>query len=284
MLGRVSREGGGVQLKGALHPEQIAAVASALIVDIDNVLPGEEERERWKEVFRELAAKASLPTATFEMFMAWKASVLIDARGYYVPTKSRSKSYFRRMAAWWQRLGLLPKGNTERFRRMAVQVMNKRGARERARKRTDPLAQPVKERSWSPLDRKVRKEAVQAMKAGGLDVEAMGIFIRKTAWKSYLAVQRTKTGRVKKNEWPEVFIPRSWNRRVGKRGWGVIDGRFIIDWIETPTGKQAAFLVQVDRPRDWHIGVGRLDESGPAAQFCGRATYFKGDFILEKGE
>lgn len=284
MLGRVSREGGGVRLKGALHPEQIMAVASSLIVDIDTVVRADEQREQWKEVFRALAEKATLPVETFEEFMAWQAAVCIKERGYYVPHKGNSRSYFARLAAWWQKLGLLPKGNTERFREIATQMMHKRDARDRGKTRYDRFAIPRKDRSWRPLDNLARKHALDAIRTAGFDPNELGVYVRSANWKTFLTVPRTKSGRLKRNEQPEAFIPRSWYRRVHKRGWGVIDGRFIFDWRETSRGKQAAFLMRRDSPRNWFIGVGYLDESGPAVQFCGRPTYFEGDFAFEEDE
>ena len=285
MLGRVSREGGGDVLNGALHPDQIVAVVSSLLCDIDSVVRYEDQRQAWAEIFRHIASKAHLPVATYETFLTWRAEQCIrggkeDAQ-LYIPHKTNAKGYFEVLAAWWQKLGLIPKGNAKRFAGLVNRFHWKRSERRRTRRAAEyRLGQNFP--NWIPLENKIHSIVRPVLRTIIEDTESLNIRVHgRSHLRWHLRVPRTKTGRIKKNEYSDLVLARDWYRRVWKRGWAVIDGLFVLDWIEDNEGVKVATLVEQDRPKNFLVGVQRLDLSGGTAQMAGRPTLLTGSFCFE---
>lgn len=286
MLGRVSRKGGGVKLKGALHPDQIGAVVSSLLCDIESVVRYDDHREAWKDVFRDIAAKSTLPIETYETFLAWRAAKCYDSGPdgtvLHIPHKSNRSGFYEVLAAWWQKLGLIPKGNAQRFANIASRMHWKRHERKRTRGLArDQLGENFP--NWYSLEAKIRQVAHQGLRQIGVSTDDL---ILKAVYgrplRGHVFVPRTKAGRIRKNHYVQVKVGLDWYRRVYKRGWSVIDGHFIFDWRESARGIQVAYLVEKTRPKDFLTGIRYLDLSSGVAQMAGRETLLSGHFAFPK--
>jgi hypothetical protein len=231
------------------------------------------------EVFRDIASKATLPIETYEKFLTWRAARCYTDQGFYVPHKTNRRGYFSGLAAWWQKLGLLPRGNALRFANMCRKMNALRDRRKNNPPSTDHFAS---ENRYRPaLENAVNRKVRQALRALELDTDSLWVRTVRNP-RTYINIPRTKTGLPKKNESADLYVPLSWHRKVWKRGWAIMDGRLVLDWKDTKHGRKVAFLMPSEKRGEWSVGVANLDETGDSAQFSGRVACVQGMFVLKE--